>query len=257
MSTHRYRSRSLLTGRAFSPGPIDGEFGANSKKALNAFQRAHGLRASGRADKDVWDALGGGEEALKEYQISEKDVAGPFVEEIPQTLKEQAKLDRLSYTGPDELLAERFHMNVEFLKSLNKGKRLNEAGVSITVANVGRSEAPSAARLEVNKKAGAVLVFDGQSKLIAFFPATIGSEETPSPSGKAQVTRIAHNPAYTYDPAKLDFKGVQATKKIEIKPGPNNPVGVVWIALNKEGYASTAHPILRQSAGRNPTAVYV
>lgn len=87
-----------------------------------------------------------------------------------------------------------------------------------------------------------MLVFDRKDAIIAFFPATIGSDETPSPSGKVTVTRIARNPTYTYDPKKLDFKGVTATEKFEIKPGPNNPVGLVWIALSERGYGIHGSP---------------
>ena len=94
----------------------------------------------------------------------------------------------------------------------------------------------------MTKRWGGVFVFDLQERLIAFYPATIGSDETPSPTGKLTVTRIAENPTYTYDPAKLNFKGVTATEKFEIQPGPNNPVGLVWIALSQPGYGIHGSP---------------
>ena len=104
----------------------------------------------------------------------------------------------------------------------------------------------------MDKKIGGVFVFDRQDAIIAFYPATIGSAETPSPSGKLIVTRVARNPTYTYDPAKLNFKGVTTTEKLEIRPGPNNPVGLVWIALSEPGYGIHGSPqpsaISRQSS---------
>ena len=76
---------------------------------------------------------------------------------------------------------------------------------------------------------------------MATYPATIGSEEKPAPSGTLKVERIARNPDYTYNP-KYAFKGVKADKPFTIKPGPNNPVGTVWIALSKEGYGIHGTP---------------
>jgi lipoprotein-anchoring transpeptidase ErfK/SrfK len=229
----------------FSPGPMDGKLGANTKKAIKAFQRTHGLKETGQPDGAVWAQLGAGSigPALVDYVITEKDVSGPFEASIPESLEDKAKLERLAYTGPDELLAEKFHMDIGLLKRLNKGKQFDQAGVSLQVANIGRSQAGQAARLEVDKKIGGVFVFDRQDAIIAFYPATIGSAETPSPSGKLIVTRVARNPTYTYDPAKLNFKGVTATEKLEIQPGPNNPVGLVWIGLSEPGYGIHGSPL--------------
>ena len=228
----------------FSPGPIDGRLGGNTRKAIKAFQRAHGMKETGNADRAVWERLGTDEntDPLVQYEVTAKDVAGPFEPNIPESLEEKAKLERLAYTGPDELLAEKFHMDIGLLKRLNQGKTFDQAGTTITVANIGRREQGKAARLEVDKALGGVFVFDSKDALIAFYPATIGSDETPSPTGKLTVTRIAENPTYTYDPAKLNFKGVTATEKFEIQPGPNNPVGLVWIALNEPGYGIHGSP---------------
>ena len=228
----------------FSPGPIDGRLGGNTKRAIKAFQRAHGMKETGNPDRAVWERLGTEEDTtpLVPYVITEKDVAGPFEPEIPEALEEKAKLEQLAYTGPDELLAEKFHMDIGLLKRLNRGKPFDQAGTTITVANIGRREQGKAARLEVDKALGGVFVFDRQDGLIAFYPATIGSDETPSPTGKLTVTRIAEKPTYTYDPTKLNFKGVTATEKFEIQPGPNNPVGLVWIALSEPGYGIHGSP---------------
>jgi lipoprotein-anchoring transpeptidase ErfK/SrfK len=228
--------------------------GANTKKALEAFQRARGLKETGQPAAAVWEQLGGTaiDPALMEYVITEQDVSGPFEPNIPQSLEEKTKLEHLAYTGPDELLAEKFHMDIALLRRLNRGKQFDQAGVSLQVANIGRSKPGKAARLEVDKKIGGVFVFDRQNTITAFYPATIGSQETPSPSGKVTVTRVARNPTYTYDPAKLNFKGVTTTEKLEIPAGPNNPVGLVWIALSERGYGIHGSPqpsaISRQSS---------
>ena len=228
----------------FSPGPIDGRLGVNTKRAIKAFQRAHGQSETGTPDTAVWERLKteANSAPLAQYVITEKDVAGPFEPNMPELLEEKAKLEQLAYTGPDELLAEKFHMDIGLLKRLNRGKTFDQAGTTITVANIGRPAPGKAARLEVDKGLGGVFVFDRQDALIAFYPATIGSDETPSPTGKLKVASIAENPTYTYDPAKLNFKGVTATEKFDIQPGPNNPVGLVWIALNEPGYGIHGSP---------------
>lgn len=229
----------------FSPGPIDGRLGGNTKKAIKAFQRANGMKETGNSDRALWERLVTEADfvPLVAYVITEKDIAGPFVTTIPDSLEEKAKLEALSYTGPEELLAEKFHTDIALLKRLNAGKAFDRAGTSIMVPNVGRSDQNKAARLEVDKAVGGVFVVDQKDAIIAFYPATIGSDETPSPSGKVTITRIAENPTYTYDPAKLNFEGVSATEKIEIQPGPNNPVGLVWIALSEPGYGIHGSPL--------------
>src|SRR3712207_8258259 len=78
-------------------------------------------------------------------------------------------------------------------------------------------------------------------KLVAFYPASIGSEEKPAPSGSRKVERVAQNPTYTYNP-KYQFKGVKSDKPFTIKAGPNNPVGAVWIDLSIESYGIHGTP---------------
>jgi lipoprotein-anchoring transpeptidase ErfK/SrfK len=228
----------------FSPGPVDGKVGMNTRKALRALQRSRGFNETGRADEKVWQVLDAvlGDPVLIKYEITPQDVSGPFTPSIPDSLEEQAQLERLGYTSAEELLAEKFHMDIDFLKRLNQGKRFDEPGSVIKVANVVRKDPPNAARLRVDKAMEGVLALDPDGQISAFFPATIGSDETPSPSGTVSVTRIAENPTYTYDPAKLNFKGVKANQKLEIKPGPNNPVGLVWIALSEPGYGIHGSP---------------
>lgn len=240
------RAQVLLDRARFSPGPIDGEMGSNTEKALRAFQRAVEVEESGQLDPRTWEELearGGSDvTALTDYRISKDDTDGPFADRIPDELERMAKLKRLSYTGAAELLSEKFHMDVDFLKSLNRGRPLDKPGTTIRVANVQRGNPPKAARIEVDKEIDAVRVFDGNDRVIASYPATIGSTETPSPSGKMKVKGVAKNPTYTYDPKKLDFKEVEAKEKFTIAPGPNNPVGLVWIELSKETYGIHGSP---------------
>lgn len=96
-------------------------------------------------------------------------------------------------------------------------------------------------RIEVDKSSRQVRAFDADGKLRAFYPASIGSEEKPAPSGSAKVEAVAYEPTYTYDP-KYAFKGVKAKEKFTLRPGPNNPVGLVWIDLSIPSYGIHGTP---------------
>ncbi len=233
------KAQVLLDRASFSPGAIDGREGDNFENALRGFQKKNALGETGKLDKATWDKLTQGTEpVLIEYTITAADVKGPFAEEIPSKLQDKAKLKRLDYTSAAEMLAERFHMDQDFLETLNRGKALDKAGTAILVANVSVkpvSLGAQAAKLEVDKQNNVLRVLAKDGAVLAAYPASVGSEEKPAPSGTLKVVRVARNPSYTYDPA-FKFKGVKADEKLHIAAGPNNPVGSVWIALDQKTY---------------------
>ena len=213
-----------------------------------------GLPVTGKADKVTIEALREDTAAptLVDYEITEGDVNGPFVEEIPTSLQDMAELARLSYSTPLEALAEKFRMDEELLRRLNRGKDFGRIGTVIRVANVSEGKFKAKiTRIEVDKADQTVRAYDDDGSLVAVYPATIGSDDTPSPTGTFKVKTVAKNPTYVYDPKKLNFKGVETKDKFEIAPGPNNPVGLVWIGLG-DGYGIHGSPepsrIRRQSS---------
>jgi lipoprotein-anchoring transpeptidase ErfK/SrfK len=238
------KAQVLLDRLSFSPGAIDARADDNFAKALAAFQRSQGLAPSGKLNADTWTWLAGSADvpALIEYEIREDDVKGPFTPRIPKKLEEMSTLEHLDYTGPVQLLAEKFHVSENLLRQLNRGRALDRAGSVIIVPNVrGARSDDAVARVEVDKQLKAVRAFAADGTLVAFYPASIGSKEKPAPSGTFRVRAVAEHPTYHYDP-KFQFKGVKAQHRFTIRPGPNNPVGLVWIDLSKPSYGIHGTP---------------
>ncbi|MDQ0463363.1 lipoprotein-anchoring transpeptidase ErfK/SrfK [Caulobacter ginsengisoli] len=231
------RAQVLLDRAHFSPGVIDGRSGENVRQAIAAYETSVGLPSDGVLDQAVFDRLtaADGAPVTMSYAITAEDVAGPFVPDLPKDLVDQAKLKKLAYRGPQELLAEKFHMTEDLLAALNPGVDFGQAGASITVAAISPTVLPEVvASIEVDKTERSVKAFNAQGRLLAFYPASIGSDDRPAPSGLLKVVAVAPNPTYTYDPSRLTFGDKQ--KKVTIPPGPNSPVGSVWIDLSEDTF---------------------
>jgi lipoprotein-anchoring transpeptidase ErfK/SrfK len=238
------RVQILLDRAHFSPGEIDDNFGENTRKAVRIYRETKRLGGSDRVDEGLLRALvdSDGEPAIVTYRITEEDTAGPFAGTIPKDFRKMADMKRLSYTSPLQLLSEKFHMSEALLRRLNPGTSFDRTGTEIVVANVERDELPGKiARVEVDATSQRVLAYDKDGELVAAYPTTVGSTERPSPRGEMKVTAIAKNPTYHYDPS-LNFKGVHANQPLDLPPGPNNPVGLVWIALSAKGYGIHGTP---------------
>jgi lipoprotein-anchoring transpeptidase ErfK/SrfK len=239
------RLQVLLDRAHFSPGEIDGKFGENAKKALRGYAEAQQLPSQDAITENVWKRLRADYRPVTAtYTITEKDVAGPFLRKLPSKMEDMKNVPKMSFTGPREELAERFHMSEQLLATLNAGRHFDRAGETIIVldtAGGGTGVSAKADRVEVDKNRQTVKLFDKSNTLIGFYPATVGSEEKPSPSGTLKVTEIDHNPIYRYNP-DYHFKDVHSRKPFTIKPGPNNPVGTVWINLSAEGYGIHGTP---------------
>jgi lipoprotein-anchoring transpeptidase ErfK/SrfK len=232
----------ILLGRAhFSCGEIDGNFGSNLRKALAAYQLDRQLPDTGIVDARTWAALNmDTAPALTDYTITAEDEQGPFVP-IPTDLMEQAKLPALSYSSPLEALAERFHASPALLRVLNPGADFTRPEVTLTVPNVLTLPPEKAARVEVSKSESSVRAYDAGGRLLAFYAATIGSEHDPLPLGSWKIVGVSRNPEFHYA-ASLFWDAKDPSEKAVIQPGPNNPVGLVWIDLSKLHYGIHGTP---------------
>ncbi len=232
----------FLDRQGISPGVIDGHLGDNVNKAVAAWQEMTGETLDPNNSEDIMQRLTyEGGLPIVDYTITAADAAGPYVASIPDDYAHKAQLPAMSFTSVTEALAERFHMDEEYLKSLNPGVDFSVPGSIIKVINSGQPKTGEVVRVVANKAKKQVFAYGADGRLIAAYPATIGSSDTPSPSGTHTVERIALNPGYTYNP-KINFKQGNNDKILQIPPGPNGPVGTVWIALSKPTYGIHGTP---------------
>ena len=231
----------LLDRAHFSPGVIDGYGGGNTRRAITEFQRASGMPTTGQVDAALLGKLrsSSAEPIFTRYVLTEADVAGPFVD-VPEGMEAMAELDALAYESAAEGLAERFHMAESLLRALNPGTDFSKAGTEIiAVAADDRELDQSVTRIEVDGANATLRAFAEDGRLIATFPATVGSSEFPSPNGKMSVRTLAPEPKYYFSPQGRDWG---PDRQLTIAAGPNNPVGSTWIDLSEEGYGIHGTP---------------
>jgi lipoprotein-anchoring transpeptidase ErfK/SrfK len=245
----------------FSSGVIDGKATRFDTAALKGFQAANSLPETGKLDDVTKQALGDAARlpATRMVKVPEAFAQGPFIPDLPKETSKQASFDHLSYRNLTEALAERFHTTPETLAALNGGPNATvSGGATIRVPNVadvdpatlGKDERdwnrtlmtlgvspnqPQADLIEVSKSTGMLRAYDAAGKLLAQFPVTTGSEHDPLPIGDWKILGVSKNPDFHFNP-KLFWDVSDSKKDALLKPGPNGPVGVVWLDLSKEHY---------------------
>jgi lipoprotein-anchoring transpeptidase ErfK/SrfK len=241
----------LLDRQGFSPGEIDGHPGDNFTHAIVAFENAKQLPLTTTPDCDTWTALGGdhAEPVLTTYTVTAADLKGPFEKQIPADLLQQAKLPALGYRSPLERLAERFHVSPALLQQLNHNAPLTQGrDIQVPAVQPFDADAKPAANgdgadvtIQVSREESALRAIRPDGSLAFFAPVTTGSEHDPLPLGQWTVTGVQWYPLFHYNP-NLFWDAKPQDTRATIKPGPNNPVGVVWISLNLEHYGLHGTP---------------
>nr|WP_281043916.1 L,D-transpeptidase family protein [Sphingomonas oryzagri] len=261
------KTQVILDHLGFSPGVIDGKAGAGLKRAIAGFQKANGVVATGEIDQRTGAALDkfNATQPVRELTLTDADLAGQFVGPIPKKEDEQAKLPSLGYSNPLEMLAERYHTTNAVLIALNSPDTPVAPGARIKVPNVvtgGRaypanlpdgykqtlaglnvdSSQPQADHIVVSKGDKTLSVYDAQDKLLAQFPVTTGSSHDPLPIGTWKIQAFDYNPKFHFNP-KLFWDAKPGEKSAMLPPGPNGPVGVIWMDLNKPHYGIHGTPM--------------
>jgi len=235
------RLQVLLDRSAFSPGMIDGLHGENTRQAIAAYREAKGLGSGDLADAALLQSLSASDPdpVTAQYTLTQMDVSGPFSSPPGQDLAAQA-VAGTRFSTARERMAERYHISEALLAALNPGVDFTSAGQTLMVPALRNTPLPEVARIEVDKAERAVRAFDGSGTLVAFYPATIGSEDNPTPGGDLTVVGVAPEPDYLYDPSRLTFG--KGGPRVTVPAGPNNPVGTVWIDLSRDTYGIHGTP---------------
>jgi lipoprotein-anchoring transpeptidase ErfK/SrfK len=242
------RAQVYLDRIHFSVGSIDGRWGRNSAITVWWYQRARGLEPTGDVDDTTFRRLAseaGYAPVIVSHTLTADDVKGPFTQ-IPDDVYEKAKLDCLCYESLKEKLAERFHSTEDFLELINPGVKFSElqAGATINVPNVREpmtSDPHDIAKIIISIFGNSFGGFDAGDNLIFHAPTTVGSGYDPSPTETLHIVKIVWNPHFHYDPT-LYHEVPDTDPDAHLPPGPNTPVGVVWMALSKAHYGIHGTP---------------
>jgi hypothetical protein len=238
------RVQIFLDGELFSPGKLDGLPGEFTDKAVSRFQKAHGLDETGNHHNLP---VSRASSPYTEYTLRPED--RKFVGGLPSRPEEQAKTHYLPYNSYWEFLSERFHCAESLLQYLNPTLNLEKLKVGDTVrvpaaepfeieALKSLSSLPErpefqARRIHINRKERMLELFE-KDLLLASAPITPGSATLPTPAGKWRLLAVSTMPVFRWDEGVLN-RGVRTSNFFMLPPGPNNPVGVAWCALNKPG----------------------
>ena len=229
----------------FGTGGLDGRWGAKSEKALSAWQKKHGRPITGQVDDAVVAALGDTNGVMTTYAVSAADHAA--LAPYPSSWLARSQQERMGYSSIEEMLAEKFHVYRATLRRLNPDAAWPDppAGTVVAVPDVAAKRLPTLSRIEIRLEARTLRAYGTNGLLVAHFPCSIAADKAKRPAGETlRVVLWAEEPDYTFDPELFadDPQAAAIGKRLRIPPGPNNPVGLAWIGLDRPGYGIHGSP---------------
>ncbi|MBP7274970.1 MAG: murein L,D-transpeptidase [Kiritimatiellae bacterium] len=239
--------QAALDRLGFSPNLIDGRHGERTRLALAAWRESLGRPAADNVTAAEETELLGAEPAERTHVVTETDHAG--LAPVPATWSGKSQLNTLEHETVLERVAEQFHSSQSWLRERNPGVAWPNPppGTTLTVPNTAQPRRlPKADRIEIRLSERSIRAYDAAGHVVAVFPCSIAARVEKRPQGELRVVTAADRPNYTFDPAL--FAGEPGSegldRKLLIPPGPNNPVGLAWISLNRPGYGihGTPHP---------------
>lgn len=256
----------ILDHLGFAPGVLDGKRGQSLTAALKGFQESRDLPVTGLIDDATLAELDRYKNlrATRTLRLSADSLSGPFVNPLPKSPVEQAKLTSLAYRSAMEKLGEMFHTTPAILVALNSPDTPLRPGTPVVFPNALPSSRdydarlpaawrktladlnvdarqPQGAQVVVDKSDQVLRVLDAQGHLVAQFTATMGSEHDPLPIGRWKIQGFSYNPPFHYNPA-LFWDARKSAREALLPPGPNGPVGVIWLDLSKPHYGIHGTP---------------
>ncbi|MBN8246439.1 MAG: murein L,D-transpeptidase [Verrucomicrobia bacterium] len=247
-ATNQMEIQIALSQTGIGSGPVDGVGGLQTEAALRAFQFRQGLEESGRLDRDTRQALLLHRAPLTRHEVTAEDLAG--LHPVPETWLGKSQASELGYSSLLERVGEQTHAHPNLLRRLNPGVVWESVtpGTVLSVPDAGYPPPRRAALVRISLAGRYLRAYDERGQLLVHFPVSIGRVASKRPVGSLSVVVAIKDPNYTFDPAVFpeSEEGRRLGRKLVIPPGPNNPVGVAWIGLNRPGYGIHGTPVPEQ-----------
>ena len=236
--------QTFLDRQNFSPGCLDGRLGARTREAWRAWREAHGRPAGAEPDRDALGALGRPEDAFTVHLVTAEEHAE--LSFVPESWLERSRLAYLGYRTILEGVAEKYHASEAAIRRLNPAVAWPDPppGTALVVPNPQPYRKAQAAKLTIELGKKQLSAYDAQERRIALFPCSIAADVEKRPLGELRVVNAASDPDYTFDPSLFteDPEARRLQRKLRIPPGPNNPVGLAWLSLDRPGYGIHGTP---------------
>lgn len=240
-----FETQVALVRQGISPGSIDGVIGHQTRAALRTFQLKSGLPITGELDPATRARLVLDVVPITAHVVTPEDLARLRI--LSDTWLGKSKQDKLDYETMLELGAEFGMCHPALLRRFNAALDWQSLKPGTTFVMPLAYYPPlqkRAAFARIYLQDRVLQVFDIRTNLLVHFPCSIAQHVDKRPLGRLEVAVIAENPNYTFDPAIFpeSAEGRELGRKLVVPPGPNNPVGVAWIGLNRPGYGIHGTP---------------